>query len=53
MLRVVFYKKRNEQRDCWIFFLKSQCWDTICLEAAHVFLHELLEQRRLLAARST
>lgn len=53
MVRVVFYKKRNGQGDC-IFFpalLKWQCWEAICLEAVHVFSHELLEQGSLLAAR--
>lgn len=33
--------------------LKLLCWESMCLEAAHIFLHELLEQRRLLATRST
>lgn len=56
MVRVVFYKKRNGQGDCIFFFsslLKWQCWEAICLEAAHVFLHELLEQRKLLVTKST
>lgn len=45
MVRAVFYKKRNGQGDC---IGKQYAW-----KQHMYFLHELLEQRRLLAARST
>lgn len=33
--------------------LKLLCWEAMFLEAAHTFLHELLEQRRLLDPHSS